>query len=97
MSRSTNQNLTNLGIELTKTYLGDGTIVAPTPACCSDQSSFYSNGYAAAAVAESLAYTNNPNYHRSTDLPDSISINHVFRTTQAAAALIATLAEPMEP
>jgi len=97
MSRSTNQNLTNLGIELTRTYLGEGTLVGPTPACCSDQQSFYNNGYAAAAVAESLAYTNNPNYHRSTDLPDSISINHVFRTTQAAAALIATLAEPMEP
>jgi len=94
MSRSTNQNLTNLGIALTKTYLGENTIVAPTSACCSDQQSFHSRGYAAAAVAESLAYTNNPNYHRSSDLPETLSFSHVWRTTQGAAALIATIAEP---
>jgi len=94
MSRSTNQNLTNLGIELTRTYLGEGTIVAPTPACCSDQASFNSQGYPAAAVAESLAYSNNPNYHGSSDLPPTLNFNHVFRTTQAAASLVATLAEP---
>jgi len=97
MSLSTNQNLTNLGLELTRTYLGEGTIVAPTRACCSDQQSFHSQGYAAAAVAESLSYSNNPNYHRSTDLPETLTYSHVWRTTQGAAALIATLAEPHEP
>jgi hypothetical protein len=95
MARSTNQNLTNLGIEVTQTYLG-GTVTR-TNACCSDQQSFYSEGYAAAAVAESLSYSNNPNYHRSTDTPDTLNWNHVFKNTQAAAALVATLAEPRAP
>jgi len=96
MSVSTNSNLTNLGISLTSAYLGAGTIVAPTRACCSDQASFNSQGYPAAAVAESLSYGNNPNYHRATDLPPTLTFSHVWRTTQSAAALVATLAEPRD-
>jgi len=44
MSSYTTANLTNLGIELATTYLGDDTIVTRTGACCSDQQSFFLTG-----------------------------------------------------
>jgi len=90
---SVSTSLTNLGIELSQLYL-PGASVKRTSACCSDQASFNSVGIPAAAVFESLSAGNNPNYHRSSDLPDTVDYNHVHRLTQCAAALIGTLAEP---
>jgi len=92
MSGSTTASLTQLAIELTKTYLGENTVLATTGACCSDQQSFYSRGYAAASIFESRSATNNPNYHQSSDLPATVNFNHVLRNTKSAAALITTLA-----
>jgi len=94
MYRSVNTDLTDLGMEVSKTYLGESTVIEPTYACCSDQQSFNKYGFPAAGVSESLAYTNNPYYHQVTDLPDTVDYSHVRRNTQMAAALIGTVAEP---
>jgi len=94
MSGSTSRQLNELWVELTKLYLGQATVVASTSACCSDQQSFFSRGYLALSLFESTSAFNNPNYHRSTDLPNTVTYRHVFRNAQSAAALIGTLAEP---
>jgi len=96
MNRNVNTELTNLGIEVSKTYLGESTVVTTSGACCSDQQSFNKYGFPAAGVLESLAYTNNPYYHQVTDLPDTVTFSHVQRNTQMAAALVGTVAEPPE-
>jgi len=97
MSGSTTPSLTDMAIELTKTYLGENTMLAKTGACCSDQQSFYSQGYAAASIFEARSATNNPNYHQSSDLPTTVSFPHVLRNTKSAAALITTLAKISGP
>jgi len=97
MSGSTTSSLTQLAMELTKTYLGADTILALTGACCSDQQSFYSRGYPAASIFESRSAFNNPNYHQSSDLPATVNFNHVLRNARSAAALITTIAEITGP
>jgi len=97
MSGSTTAGLTDLAFEVTKTYLGESTVVTRTTACCSDQQSFYSRGYPAASVFESRTASNNPNYHQSSDLPPTLTYPHVLRNAQSAAALIATLARVTGP
>jgi len=94
MSGSTNRPLTDLAFSITREYLGPETVLQLTSACCSDQQSFHSQGYVAASVFESLSAFNNPNYHRSSDTPNTVTFSHVRRNTQSAVALIATLAEP---
>jgi len=96
-SRGTNKNLTDLGIELTKTYLGEDTLVTSSTSCCSDQQSFTDQGYASTGVSEATAATNNPNYHKSSDLPSTMTFSHARRIAQMTTALIATLAEPHGP
>jgi len=97
MSGSTTPSLTQLAMELTRSYLGENTQLATTGACCSDQQSFYSRGFPAASVFESRSATNNPNYHQSSDLPATVNFQHTLRNTQSAAALIMTLAELTGP
>jgi len=90
---SVNRDLTNLGISLTRTYLGEETDIREMSGCCTDSRSFHERGFASACVFESSSPFNNPNYHRNTDLPATLDYNHAMRTTQMAAALAATLAE----
>jgi len=89
--------LTELGVSLTREYLGVDTIIDESYSCCSDQQSFYIQGYPAAGVFEASAGTNNPNYHRPSDLPSTVNYAHARRTAQMAAALVGTLAEPIAP
>jgi len=97
MSRSTTPSLTQLAMELARTYFGEDVPLATTTGCCSDQQSFYSRGFPAASVFESNSAGNNPNYHQSSDLPPTITYEHVLRNTKSAAALITTLAEITGP
>jgi len=97
MSGSTTNGLTDLAFDLTKTYLGESTVLARTTACCSDQQSFYSRGYPAASIFESRTASNNPNYHQSSDLPPTLTRTNVVRNAKSAAALIATLAKVTGP
>jgi len=62
--------------------------------CCSDGNSFYNLGVPTASMFE-YSSLRNPHYHRSTDEPDTLSMQHVTDTAQAAAALFATLAVPV--
>jgi len=96
VARNTDTSLTSLGIEVTQLYLPDWPVTTTT-GCCSDQQSFYNQGYAAVSVFESLSAGNNPNYHRGTDTANTVDYGHVHRLTQASAALIATLGEPSLP
>jgi len=92
--RGVDEALTDLGVELSYTYLGDDILINYSTGCCSDQQSFLYYGYPAASVFESSTATMNPNYHRPSDLPPTVNYNHAKRTTQMAVALLATLAEP---
>jgi Zn-dependent M28 family amino/carboxypeptidase len=94
--RAVDTTLTDMAVELSKTYLGEDTDIDLSLGCCSDQQSFYGLGYPAVSVFESTAASRNPNYHRPSDLPNTVDYNHVMRTTQMAAALIGTLLEPSE-
>lgn len=95
MSGAVNKALTNLAISLSELYLPT-VPVSTTSACCSDQQSFNSDGYAAASIFESKGAGNNPNYHRSSDLPDTVDFGHVASCASAAYALLSHVAE-IEP
>jgi len=95
VSRGTTPELTDLGVELTKTYLGASTEIRLSTGCCSDQQSFLYYNYPAASVFESSSATLYPDYHKPTDTPDKVDYAHARRTTQAAASLLLTLAEPV--
>jgi len=97
MSGSTTNGLTDLAFEVTKTYLGESTVLARTTACCSDQQSFFSRGYPSASIFESRTASNNPNYHQSSDLPATLTYSHLLRNAKSAAALITTLARLTGP
>ena len=78
MSGGVTTNLTNFAIELSTTYLGGNQTVLKTSACCSDNDSFYRLGFPAVSVFEALSGGNNPNYHRGSDLPDTLSYSQVL-------------------
>jgi len=88
--------LTQLGISLTRTYLGANTEIRQSTGCCSDNQSFLRYNFPAASVFESSTATLNPNYHRATDTASTVSYPHAKKTTQAAAALGLTLADDKE-
>jgi len=94
--RGVDTDLTDYGIELTYEYLGADTEIRTSTGCCSDQQSFLAYGYPAASVFESSTATANPNYHQASDLPATVDFVHAKRTTQAAAALLLTIAQPVE-
>jgi len=93
VTRGVDSTLTQMGIDLTYEYLGKNTEIRTSTGCCSDQQSFLAYGYPAASVFESSTATANPHYHQASDLPDTVNYVHAKRTTQAAAALLLTLAE----
>jgi len=89
-----NRGLLDLGISLSKTYLGEDILIRESSACCSDYRSFHERGYAVAGVFESSRAGNNPNYHRSSDLPNTLNYDHGMKETKMAAALAGTVSEP---
>jgi len=91
-TRGVTSSITQLGISLTRTYLGDDVEIRESTGCCSDNQSFLKYSFPAASVFESSTATLNPNYHRATDTASTVNYQHAKRTTQAAAALILTLA-----
>jgi len=91
MSRNADQDMVNIVRMSSQTYLGDKLQIGITTGCCSDQQSFYENGFPAMGVFEtptsSVVY---PHYHRSTDLIQYIDMEQVELHGQAlmAAALL---------
>merc|ERR1719203_2691558 len=68
MTRNADQDLVTIMSTAIKTYMGDRLQIGSTSGWCSDQQSFYQNGYPAMGVFESpgnrVFY---PHYHRPTD------------------------------
>eukprot|EP00002_Diphylleia_rotans_P029369 TRINITY_DN597_c0_g1_i1.p1 TRINITY_DN597_c0_g1~~TRINITY_DN597_c0_g1_i1.p1 ORF type:complete len:459 (-),score=115.54 TRINITY_DN597_c0_g1_i1:211-1587(-) len=64
-------------------------------ACCSDQQSFYEQGYPAVAVVEAGGYTVDPQYHRTGDVYDraDFSFAQLRLITQVVLASAATYAQ----
>lgn len=95
VNRYTTVWLTEAAEKLSRTYVPDLAIVYTT-ACCSDQQSFVENGYPGMSYFEtsgsSVVY---PHYHQSTDLPEYLDFEQMGLITKAAAAAIATFADPL--
>jgi len=95
VTRLTTPWLTTAVEEIIKTYLPGFAIVFST-ACCSDQQSFIENGFPAMSFFETPgAFVVYPQYHKSTDLPEFLDFTQMGLITKAAAASLASLAEPI--
>lgn len=71
-------------------------IVGYNSGCCSDQQSFYEQGFPAAGYFETTGSTvDYPAYHQSTDLPQNLDFEQVGLITKAIAAAIASFAQPL--
>jgi len=95
VNRYTTTWLTEAAEQATRTYVPELTI-GYTTACCSDQQSFLENGYPAMSYFETtgsaVVY---PHYHQSSDLPEYLDFEQMGLITKAAAAAIATFADPL--
>lgn len=91
MDRSMSPELTAYAKELISVYVPTLPTV-DTGACCSDQQSFYENGFASVGFFESgNAATAYPSYHKKTDLLEYLNTEQLTLQTQAVTATIFTL------
>jgi Zn-dependent M28 family amino/carboxypeptidase len=91
MDRSMDATLTQYAKDLIATYVPTLPTV-DTTACCSDQQSFYENGYPSVGFFESgNAAGAYPSYHKKTDLLELLSMEQLTLQTQAVAATVFTL------
>jgi hypothetical protein len=61
----------------------------------SDHSPFWDQGYSALCLIEDTALTN-PNYHKVTDLLDTLNLDFATSVTRASLAVAADLAQPFQ-
>lgn len=91
MDRSMDPTLTQYAMDLIATYVPTLPTVFTT-ACCSDQQSFYENGYPSVGFFESgNAATAYPSYHKTTDLLENLSMEQLTLQTQAITATVFSL------
>jgi Zn-dependent M28 family amino/carboxypeptidase len=91
MDRSMDPTLTQYSMDLIATYV-PGLPTAFTTACCSDQQSFYENGYPSVGFFESSnSATAYPSYHKKTDLLENLSLEQLTLQTQAYTATVFSL------
>jgi hypothetical protein len=91
MDRSMDPTLTQYAKDLIATYVPTLPTV-DTTACCSDQQSFYENGFPSVGFFESgNAATAYPSYHKKTDLLENLSLEQLTLQTQAVAATVFSL------
>jgi hypothetical protein len=91
MDRSMSPELTAYAKELIATYVPSLPTVN-TGACCSDQQSFYENGYASVGFFESgNSATAYPSYHKKTDLLENLNTEQLALQVQAVTATVFTL------
>jgi len=87
--------LTDYVNEISQTYVPD-LANGPTDVCCSDQQSFFEQGYPAAGYFENTApFVEYPYYHQSDDLPENLNFEQIALMTQAYAAATLSLAAPL--
>lgn len=98
MNRSRDAALTNIAKELSQLYLPD-LQVGETSGCCSDQQSFFEQGFPAAGIFETptpnVVY---PQYHRAGDTFDNGLINYdqVYQFGQSIMVSILEYAVPID-
>mmetsp|Transcript_13127 Transcript_13127/g.19772 ORF Transcript_13127/g.19772 Transcript_13127/m.19772 type:complete len:443 (-) Transcript_13127:223-1551(-) len=91
MDRSMSPELTSYAKELTAVYVPSLPTV-DTGACCSDQQSFYENGYPSVGFFESgNSATAYPSYHKTTDLLENLNTDQLTLQTQAVTATVFSL------
>ena len=85
--------LVNKVTKIAQLYIED-LVVSPSSSCCSDYMSFYKAGFASVGYFESAATASaNPNYHRSTDSPETLDYDQMQKLTRAILSAILTLAK----
>ncbi|CAE7503004.1 unnamed protein product, partial [Symbiodinium microadriaticum] len=91
MDRSMSPELTAYAKELIATYV-PGLKTTDTGACCSDQQSFYENGYASVGFFESSnSATAYPSYHKTTDLLENLNTEQLTQQVKAVTATVFSL------
>jgi len=99
MDRSVDPGLTASCKDIVAQYvpLGDSsdTYIGDTAGCCSDQQSFFENGYASLGVFETNTSTVvYPDYHRDTDTPDKVNYDQVAQFAKAIFSCTLTAVLP---
>jgi len=96
MSGSATPSLNNLIDDIVVQYVPEIDEVGRTNACCSDQQSFWENGYDSAGFFEHEGGAGSyPCYHQQCDLPDEVDFPMLTENTRAAISVVLTLAEPL--
>lgn len=94
VTRNTDASLLSVVRTATETYMADQVAIGTSTACCSDQQSFYENGFPALAVFEtptrSVVY---PEYHKSTDLLDAMSMEQMAKHSSTFFASVILFGE----
>lgn len=94
MDRYADLDLTDIAIQTTNTYV-PSLRIAYTQACCSDQQSFYENGFPSVAFFETptqaVIY---PQYHKSDDLLKYLNLEQIQLEAQSLAASVLLFADP---
>jgi len=91
--RSVDESLNNIVMQVVKTYIPK-VATGYTTTCCSDQRSFYENGFPAVSIFETPGSTViNPHYHQPDDLLKYLDMEQVQLHGSAAMASAALLAE----
>jgi len=97
VARNSDRGLLDIVNTATETYMGGQLVIGTSDVCCSDQQSFYQNGFPAVAIFEtptrSVVY---PHYHKTTDLLEAIDMEQMVLLGSgfmASAILFAELAE----
>ena len=91
MDRSMSPELTAYSKELIATYVS-GLKTTDTGACCSDQQSFYENGYPSVGFFESSnSATAYPSYHKQTDLLENLNVEQLTLQVKAFTATVFSL------
>eukprot|EP00754_Rhynchopus_humris_P051456 Rhum_TRINITY_DN9558_c0_g3::Rhum_TRINITY_DN9558_c0_g3_i1::g.33988::m.33988 len=96
VDRNADPEITSVARDIVKTYLPN-LRQGSTTACCSDQQSFYEQGYPALGLFEhpgtAVEY---PQYHKSNDLPEFVDFDQLEQEAKAFVALAFALSEPLE-
>lgn len=94
MDRYADLDLTDIAIQTTNTYV-PSLRIAYTQACCSDQQSFYENGFPSVAFFETpTAAVVYPQYHKSDDLLQYLNLEQIKLEAQSLLASVLLFADP---
>eukprot|EP01060_Flectonema_neradi_P039957 TRINITY_DN896_c2_g2_i1.p1 TRINITY_DN896_c2_g2~~TRINITY_DN896_c2_g2_i1.p1 ORF type:complete len:440 (+),score=115.51 TRINITY_DN896_c2_g2_i1:56-1375(+) len=93
MNRYADMTLTELAMDVTSSYVPE-LGVGWTSGCCSDQQSFYENGFPSVGFFEHPgSAVNYPHYHKETDLLEYIDLKQLELETKAMLATVLVLAD----